>query len=67
MRIALIHDSLNAYGGAERLALAFAKALKEGGHLVDLYVVEKTRWDRVKKLTSYEVVMWRGFFFSWRR
>jgi len=54
MRIALIHDSLNAYGGAERLALAFAKALKEGGHLVDLYVVEKTRWDRVEKLTSYD-------------
>ncbi len=53
MRIALIHDSLNACGGAERLALAFAKALKEGGHLVDLYVVEKTKWDRVKKLTSY--------------
>jgi glycosyltransferase involved in cell wall biosynthesis len=54
MRIALIHDSLNAYGGAERLALAFAKALKESGHLVDLYVVEKTRWDRVEKLTSYD-------------
>jgi glycosyltransferase involved in cell wall biosynthesis len=53
MRIALIHDSLNAYGGAERLALAFAKALKEGGHSVDLYVVERTMWDRVEKLTSY--------------
>jgi len=53
MRITLIHDSLNACGGAERLALAFAKALKEGGHSVDLYVVEKTKWDRVEKLTSY--------------
>ena len=53
MRIALIHDSLNAYGGAERLALAFAKALKEGGHSVDLYVMEGTMWDRVEKLTSY--------------
>jgi len=53
MRIALIHDSLNAYGGAERLALAFAKALKEGGHSVDLYVMERTMWDRVEKLTSY--------------
>jgi len=53
MRIALIHGSLNAYGGAERLALAFAKALKEGGHSVDLYVMERTMWDRVEKLTSY--------------
>jgi glycosyltransferase involved in cell wall biosynthesis len=53
MRIALIHDGLNACGGAERLALAFAKALKEGGHSVDLYVVERTMWDRVEKLTSY--------------
>ena len=53
MRIALIHDSLNACGGAERLSLAFAKALKEGGHSVDLYVMEKTMWDRVEKLTSY--------------
>ena len=54
MRIALIHDSLNACGGAERLALAFAKALKEGGHSVDLYVVERTKWDSVKKLISYD-------------
>jgi glycosyltransferase involved in cell wall biosynthesis len=53
MRIALIHDSLNACGGAERLSLAFAKTLKEGGHSVDLYVVERTMWDRVEKLTSY--------------
>jgi len=53
MRIALIHDSLNACGGAERLSLAFAKALKEDGHSVDLYVMEKTMWDRVEKLTSY--------------
>jgi len=54
MRIAIIHDSLNSCGGAERLALAFAKALKEGGHSLDLYLVEKTKWDRVKKLTSYD-------------
>jgi len=53
MRIALIHNSLNASGGAERLALAFAKALKESGHSVDLYVMEKTLWYKVEKLTSY--------------
>lgn len=53
MRIALMHDSLNPCGGAERLALAMAKALKELGHSVDLYVLEKTSWDRVERLSSY--------------
>jgi hypothetical protein len=37
LHIALVHDSLNSCGGAERLALAMAKALKELGHSVDLY------------------------------
>ena len=52
LRIALIHDSLNPCGGAERLALAMAKALKELGHSVDLYVIEATDWSRVERLTS---------------
>jgi len=53
MRVALVHDSLNPCGGAERLALAMAKALKEGGHHVDLYVIERTDWGRVKRITPY--------------
>ena len=53
LRTALIHDSLNSCGGAERLALAMARALKELGHSVDLYVIEATNWSRVEKLTSY--------------
>ena len=53
LRIALVHDSLNPCGGAERLALAMARALKELGHSVDLYVIEATDWNRVEKLTSY--------------
>jgi glycosyltransferase involved in cell wall biosynthesis len=43
---------LNPCGGAERLALAMAKALKELGHSVDLYVIEATDWSRVERLTS---------------
>ena len=53
LRIALVHDSLNPCGGAERLALAMARALKELRHSVDLYVIEATDWNRVEKLTSY--------------
>jgi len=53
LRIALVHDSLNSCGGAERLALAMARALKELGHSVDLYVIEATDWNRVERLTSY--------------
>jgi len=51
MRIALVHDSLNPCGGSERLALAFAKALKEQGHIVDLFVFEPTEWEIVEKRT----------------
>jgi len=53
LHIALVHDSLNPCGGAERLALAMARALKEMGCHVDLYVLEKTNWDKVERLTSY--------------
>lgn len=52
MRIALIHDSLNFCGGAEKLTLAFAKALKELGHSVDLFVLEPTTWEKVEMITS---------------
>lgn len=52
LRIALVHDSLNPCGGAERLALAMARALKELGQYVDLYVIEATDWSRVERLTS---------------
>jgi hypothetical protein len=46
LRIALVYDSLNPCGGAERLTLAMARALKELGHSVDLYVIEATDWSR---------------------
>jgi len=53
MRVALVHDSLNPCGGAERLTLAVARALKELGHVVDLYVVEETDWGKVERITAY--------------
>jgi glycosyltransferase involved in cell wall biosynthesis len=52
MRIALLHDSLNSCGGAERLALAFARALKELGHSVDLFVLEPTLWEKIETIMS---------------
>jgi glycosyltransferase involved in cell wall biosynthesis len=53
LHIALVHDSLNSCGGAERLALAMAKVLKELEHSVDFYVIEATDWNKVEKLTFY--------------
>lgn len=53
MRIALVHDSLNPCGGAERLTLAMARALKELGHVVDLYVLEGTDWSKVERVSPY--------------
>ncbi|MFZ8793881.1 MAG: hypothetical protein ACO2O2_08375, partial [Acidilobaceae archaeon] len=53
MRVAIIHDSLNDFGGAEVLALGLAKALKEMRHHVKLYVRERTNWDRVRRLSPY--------------
>ena len=53
MKIALIHDSLNVLGGAEMLALGFAKALKELDHIAHLYTLEKTDWERVHRIFGY--------------
>lgn len=54
MRIAVVHDSLNSGGGAERLALYMARALYEAGYDVDLVTIEKTNWARLEEVT------WRG-------
>ena len=53
MRVAIIHDSLNDFGGAEVLALGLAKVLKEMRHHVELYVRERTDWDKVRRLSPY--------------
>ncbi len=48
MKIAIIHDSLNNGGGAERLAVYMAKALSESGYDVYLVTMEKTNWRRLR-------------------
>jgi len=50
MRVAVVHDTLNPCGGAERLALYVIKVLRELGYIVDLVTEERTMWDRVKSL-----------------
>jgi glycosyltransferase involved in cell wall biosynthesis len=50
MNILVIHPSLNAGGGSERLCLAIIESLKEKGYNVTLGSFEKTRWEEVEKL-----------------
>ena len=50
MRIGVIHHSLNAAGGADRLCLKTIEALKEAGHEVVLATVEPTNWKRVERI-----------------
>ncbi|MEM1766268.1 MAG: hypothetical protein QXY89_07780, partial [Zestosphaera sp.] len=52
MRIAVVHDTLNPCGGAERLALYMIKVLRELGYIVDLVTEERTEWNRVRTLMS---------------
>ncbi|MEM1510640.1 MAG: glycosyltransferase [Thermofilaceae archaeon] len=50
MRIAVVHDTLNPCGGAERLALYVIKVLRELGYPVDLVTEERTNWDKLRSL-----------------
>ena len=50
MKVGVIHHSLNAAGGADRLCLKTIEALKEAGHRVVLATVEPTDWKRVKHI-----------------
>lgn len=50
MKIAVVHDTLNPCGGAERLALYTIKALRELGYNIDLITIEETDWKRVELL-----------------
>ncbi len=49
MRAAIVHLTLNALGGAERLCLDTLEALKLAGHEVSLITLEKTDWTLVEK------------------
>ena len=47
--ISLVHPSLNRLGGAELYLLRALEALKDAGHKVSLYTLDKTDWRRVSK------------------
>ena len=44
MKVAILHNTLNATGGAERLCVASIGALKDAGHTVTLVSFDKTDW-----------------------
>jgi len=49
MNIAIVHFTLNALGGAEKLCLTTVEALKSASHRVTLVTVEKTDWKLVER------------------
>lgn len=49
-RIKLIHEDLNAGGGAERLAAGSLEALKELGYSVDLVTFTKPNWNQLERV-----------------
>lgn len=50
MNVLVMHPSLNAGGGSERLCLTLIESLKERGYNVTLGTFEKTRWKYVENL-----------------
>jgi len=49
MNVLVIHPSLNAGGGSERVCLAVIESLKENGYNVMLGTFEQTDWKKVKE------------------
>lgn len=49
-RIKLIHEDLNAGGGAERLAAASLEAMNELDHSVDLVTFTKPNWTQLERI-----------------
>ncbi|MCW4049764.1 MAG: glycosyltransferase family 4 protein [Candidatus Bathyarchaeota archaeon] len=47
--VALIHPSLNRYGGAEKMCLEMLTTLKNAGYTVHLYTLDKPRWEDIEK------------------
>jgi len=44
------HPSLNSAGGGERVCLSLVEALRKEGHKVTLVTVDRTDWNRLKKI-----------------
>ena len=49
MKTAILHNTLNSTGGAERLCVASIEALKNAGHDVTLVTFDKTVWSNVQE------------------
>lgn len=49
MNIAILHNTLNSTGGAERLCVCSIEALKDAGHDVTLVTFDKTNWSIVQE------------------
>lgn len=52
----MIHDTMNASGGRELVALAVIESLRELGFTVDLVVMEPTDWGRVEAILGRRVL-----------
>jgi len=55
MRVLVLHHTLNSCGGGERVALHVIRALMEDGHEVALGTVERTNWDKVRRLMGVDL------------
>ncbi len=55
MRVAIIHDSLNDFRGAEVLVLFLANVLRGLGYKI-VYAREKTGWKRVERLPPIPIM-----------
>ncbi|MFY3741193.1 MAG: glycosyltransferase involved in cell wall biosynthesis [Candidatus Nitrosomirales archaeon] len=58
VRVAILHTRLNILGGGERVCLGIIRTLKERyGATVDLYSLDKPKWQEVEKKFGKEWVM----------
>ena len=55
LKIVVVHVSLNAAGGGERVCLSVIKALQDCGFEVTLVTVDKTDWQKIQKIFDEEV------------
>jgi glycosyltransferase involved in cell wall biosynthesis len=60
----IVHDSLNYCGGAEKFSLETIKALINLGYSVGLRTIERTNWDRVRKIFGYVPKLYEEFFLT---
>jgi len=62
MKIAVIHSSLNQFGGAERLCVTMIKTLQKAGNKVTLVTLDKTNWLFLEKKYGLTCILDREVF-----